>query len=134
MNILGDLTALKNAIDSVIRPKFALLIGIKDPYQTLGDAPVKNCTMLKEALQRTDPSWVITEVLGDQATFINVFAAVLQLLHLAQRAPRKYGCDGKELPPVVLVYYSGHGLQLGNEQYLVPYCDYPIDYSKHGMV
>ena len=31
------------------------------------------------------------------------------------------GFDGEILPPVVLVYFSGHGIQVGSEQYLLQF-------------
>jgi hypothetical protein len=35
------------------------------------------------------------------------------------------GFEGEVIHPVVLVYFAGHGLQLGTEQYMVPYPEVP---------
>ena len=53
-----------------------------------------------------------------------VIYVALQVHELVRRANAAdkgvAGVDGSRLGPVVLVYYSGHGLQLGAEQYMVP--------------
>ena len=128
----GDLCTLRNAIDSITRPKYALLIGVQD--ETLLDGPVKNCALMKDALLQLDASWHISEVLGANATQPAITAAVKLVLHLVTQATPRYGCDGKVLLPVVLVYFAGHGLQLGTEQYLMPYGRPTPNYSRHGMV
>jgi uncharacterized caspase-like protein len=67
-----------------------------------------------------------------------VIYVALQVHELVQRANAAdkgvAGVDGSRLGPVVLVYYSGHGLQLGAEQYMVPSSSSPPQVDVTRMV
>ncbi len=121
---------MEAAIASCVRAKFALLIGAKDnlqliPKYNLKDGPINNCNLMRDALLAADPSWNITSLLGVKATKDNIIAHVRGLVNQASKAPSKTGFQGELLPPVVMVYFSGHGLQVNGVPYLVPFLPVP---------
>jgi hypothetical protein len=57
-------------------------------------------------------------ITDDYASKDAIVAAVQAIRKKAKEAAPVVGFDGEALAPVVLIYFSGHGIQVGSEQYL----------------
>jgi uncharacterized caspase-like protein len=62
---------------------------------------------------------------GASATKAAILQVLRKLMERANAAAPVPGFEGVAIHPVVLVYFAGHGLQLGTEQYMVPYPEVP---------
>ena len=119
--------SIKAAIISAIRPKFAALFGPEDksPSNNLRAGPTNNCALLAKTLKDADPSWHVETLTGASATKAAILQVLRKLMERANAAAPVPGFEGVAIHPVVLVYFAGHGLQLGTEQYMVPYPEVP---------
>jgi hypothetical protein len=125
---------LKAAIASCVCAKFALLIGAKDnlredPETNLQEGSIDNCNLMKDALLTVDPSWIIVQLLGEEASKDNILAHVHGLVDQASKAPARNGFDGQALPLVALVYFAGHGIQVSGVPLFVPFLATPESYD-----
>jgi uncharacterized caspase-like protein len=62
---------------------------------------------------------------GINATKPAIQRVMRDMIDRANAAATMLGFEGEVIHPVVLVYFAGHGLQLGSEQYMVPYPEVP---------
>lgn len=106
---------------SVMRPKYALLIGPRDDG-SLKDGCEKDCLAVERALDSITSGWNIVTCTGTAATKSNIEAAVDALVTAVNAAPKVTTSDGADLPPVVMILMSGHGTQVVGELFVVPYC------------
>lgn len=98
----------KDTINNIGQKRLALLIGNSD-YSTLGnlfDIPYQDVALLKDRFERLGFKTIILQDLnkGDFEKAIDDFQQKIW----------------NERPDIVAVYYSGHGIEESNENYLIP--------------
>ena len=112
------------------RVKVALCVGVGDrieankhPIISRLHSPAIDCRRMSTALQHL--GFTCTTLSNERATKDNIIVRLKEITDYASNQP-----VSPEGPPVIVVYFSGHGMLDGaGNQRLVPYITTPVDES-----